>query len=441
MVFIDRYESLGVLGNGSIGRVYLARPIADPASTVVVKVLRRDLADPGRARQFFEREITYTARLNHPYIVRVLDSGLDPEAGPCLVMEFVPGTTLSAILKKEKSIDLGRALFLTGCLCNALESAHTGGVIHRDLKPSNLMLVNVNTDQEFLKVMDFGLSQLTTKPHLNKDRLSGSANIVTQGTPAYISPEQLRGDDIDGRADQYSVGIILYEALTGCHPFFGSSSDGLIEAHLKTPPRTFAEVGCRKFAPALEAIVQRCLSKYAVDRFSCPHDLADALGAVFGVDLWTETAPAGWADGPPNVPIAESVAEEIPHDPNSVVGKTDAWMPDSIAIIKLGGFLAGVRAVVVNSEPGVLHARIPPLGQKAPPKGLFGKFLAPKSASQNDLGDGIDLEISLVKPNPKEGRLVVTAVFRVPGGRPPKEPQNWTDYCNVLFEEMKKYLM
>src|SRR5687768_4420818 len=100
MHFLGKYESLGVLGRGSMGEVHAARPKDAPATTVVVKVLRADLADTPTARASFDREVQSTARLRHPYIVRVLDSGVDPQAGPCIVMEFVPGTTLEQVLKK-----------------------------------------------------------------------------------------------------------------------------------------------------------------------------------------------------------------------------------------------------------------------------------------------------------------------------------------------------
>src|SRR5438093_9322944 len=163
MLFLDKYESLGVLSRGSMSQVHAARPTVDPAATVVVKVMRSDLADTPRARQFFEREVKYTGRLRHPYVVRILDAGIDSAAGPCIVMEFVPGTTLEQLLKKQRRLPVYRTAMLVGCLCHALEAAHLAAVIHRDLKPANLMVMNAGTTQEQLKVMDFGLAQLASK--------------------------------------------------------------------------------------------------------------------------------------------------------------------------------------------------------------------------------------------------------------------------------------
>src|SRR6266542_3028098 len=124
MLLLGKYESLGMLGKGSMGQVHAARPLDNPASTVVVKIMRPDLADSPQARQFFEREIQHTSRLRHPYVVRILDSGLDLAAGPCLVMEFVPGITLEQVLATEKRLASKRAAWLTGCLCHAMEAAH-----------------------------------------------------------------------------------------------------------------------------------------------------------------------------------------------------------------------------------------------------------------------------------------------------------------------------
>src|SRR5262249_18112334 len=262
MLFLGKYESLGVLSRGSMSQVHAARPPADPATTIVVKVMRSDLADTPRAKQFFEREVKYTSRLRHPYVVRILDAGIDPEGGPCIVMEFVPGTTLELVLKKQPQLPVYRTAMLAGCLCHALEAAHHAAVIHRDLKPANLMVMNASTSQEQLKVMDFGLAHLASKPFLSRERLRGAAVITAQGTPAYISQEHLRGVDVDGGADLYSTGIILFEALTGRVPFAQSALAALMEAHLHQPPPAFADLGVHDVPEGVEAVVRHCLAKF-----------------------------------------------------------------------------------------------------------------------------------------------------------------------------------
>lgn len=432
MRLLEKYESLDILGRGSMGQVHAARLLDDPATTVVVKVMRKELVDSPRAREQFEREIRYTARLDHPYIVRVLNAGVDDAVGPCVVMEFVPGITLESLLDKEKRLSVDRAGWLAACLCHALEVAHTRGIIHRDLKPANLMIVNADTPQEHLKVMDFGLSQLASKPYLSKERLSGSSTIIAQGTPAYISPEQLRGDDVDGRADLYSTGVILFEALTGVLPFPDSDIDRLIEAHLKRTPPRFAELNIRDIPPALEAVIQRCLSKFPSERAASARVLGGELGKAFGKDLWNETTPLAEVRDADHIPMAEDVAPEPVAEPNTLVRKTEAWMPDSIAIIKLGGFLQDAGGEILNTKPGLLQARF----ASSKPAGLIDRLLGKATG-----GDGIDLDLNLHKPNPSESRLVVTAIFRVTRGGTPKDPAAWHARALKIFEEMKSYVM
>jgi serine/threonine protein kinase len=437
MLLLGKYESLGVLGRGSMGQVHAARPQDAPATTVVVKVMRPDLTDTPTARQSFDREVRYTARLRHPYIVRVLEAGLDPVAGPCIVMEFVPGTTLEQVLRKDGRLHPARAGWLIGCLCHALEAAHTGAVIHRDLKPANLMVVNAGTPQEHLKVMDFGLSHLASKPHLAKEQFERAAFVRAQGTPAYISPEQLRGDDVDGRADLYSTGVILFEALTGQLPFPQDDIDQLVQAHLKAAPTSFEALGVSDIPMAVEAVVHRCLSKYPAERPASPQMLATELGRALGTDLWEATRPSGAAATQAGIPMAEDLPPEPKAEPNTLVRTLEAWMPDRIAVIKLGGFLEDQGGKLSDTQPGLLKAEFPPIGPPKPTGGLLHRLFGPVKPS----GDGIALDLNLDKPNPAEGRLVLTAVFRVLGGGRPTDPDFWAARCEHIHDEMKKYLM
>ena len=429
--FLGKYESLGVLGMGSMGQVHACRPEDDPATTVVVKVMRADRDDSPRARQLFEREAKYAARLRHPYIVRILDAGVDDEAGPCVVMEFVPGSTLQQLLKKDGRLGLHRAAWLAGCLCHALEAAHTGGVIHSDLKPANLMVVNTGTRQEHVKVMDFGLAHLTRMPDLSRAKLVTGEPVVVQGTPAYMSPDLLRGDSIDGRADLYSAGVVLFEILTGRLPFPQADVDDLVEAHLSRPAPRFGDVGVLDISASVEAVVLRCLAKFPKDRPPSARSLAAELGRAIGVDLWTETTPIGQIKLEPTIPLADSLPPNLSGEPNTLVRKTEAWMPDEIAALKLGGFLQDRGAELVNVEPGLLQAVFGKRGGR----GLFGRLFGQAT------DDDIELDLNLDRPNPADSRLVVTAVFRVPGGGPPKDSREWGRRCLTIFEDMKHYLM
>jgi serine/threonine protein kinase len=433
MRLLGKYESLGILGRGGMGQVHAARPQDNPAVTVVVKVMRRELTDTPRARQIFDREVKYTTRLRHPYVVRILDAGVDPSAGPCIVMEFVPGVTLEQILAKEKRLATQRATWLAGCLCHALEAAHTAAVIHRDLKPANLMIVNAGTPQEHLKVMDFGLAQLSNKPFLSKEKFSGFKDVLTQGTPAYISPEQLRGDDVDARADLYSMGVVLFEALTGQLPFPQTKVDEVVAAHLRQPPPRFASLGVHDVPAAVEDIIQRCLAKFPPERPASAPVVAAELGKALGIDLWKDTTPLEEVRHS-ELPLAEEIPADPTADPNSLVKTAEAWMPDRIAIIKLGGFLQDLGGELLTSQPGLLQARFAPPGRQP---GFFERILG---GGKNKL-DGIDLDLHLEKPDPKQSRLVVTAVFRVTGGGPPTNAGNWNGRCGRIYDMMKRYLM
>ena len=426
MRFLDRYESLGVLGTGSTGEVHAARPVDDPATTVVVKVMRADRADTPRARQHFEREARHAARLQHPYIVRVLDAGVDEAAGPCVVMEFVPGSTLRHLLRADGRVGIHRAAWLAGCLCHALEAAHTGGAIHRDLKPANLMVVNAGTGQEHLKVMDFGLARLAGEPAWSPP---GAGPAVAPGPPAYMAPEQLRGDDVDGRADLYAAGVVLFEMLTGRPPFPDAAVAAVVDAHLNRAPPRFADAGGKHVPPAVEAAVRRCLAKAPGDRPASARELAADLGRALGADLWAETTPLGEIQLEGTVPFAEDIPPEPAGDADTLVRRTEAWMPEGIAALKLGGFLRDAGGELRDTEPGRLRVTF---GGRA---GLLGRLLGTAPA------DAIELDLNMDRPDPAASRLVVTAVFRVPGGGPPRDPAGWHRRCEGIFEEMRRYVM
>jgi serine/threonine-protein kinase len=161
----------------------------------------------------------FMARFRHPYAVRLLDASLDDPKGPCIIMEYIPGLTLETLLERQGRLGLGRVGKLLGQLCQVLQAAHKVGIIHQDLKPANIMVVEPNTPAEKIKVMDFGLAKLDAKPHIPLEKLTDPNFFSACGTPDYIPPEAVRGDEVDHRGDIYSVGVMLYEMLTGKRPF------------------------------------------------------------------------------------------------------------------------------------------------------------------------------------------------------------------------------
>jgi serine/threonine-protein kinase len=211
-----RYEILTELGRGAMGVVYKAR---DPKinRVVAVKTFSLEGQPPEEEREYrerFFREAEAAGRLSHPGIVTIFDVGEEPETrAPYIVMEFVGGQSLDKLLARDDhKLPLETALQLTLELAEALDCAHGQGVVHRDLKPANILI----TEDGHAKIADFGVAKLNLANHTLAGR--------TLGTPAYMSPEQLNGEAVDGRSDLFSLGVVLYTVLTGYRPFQGNSA-------------------------------------------------------------------------------------------------------------------------------------------------------------------------------------------------------------------------
>src|ERR671939_286266 len=157
-VFLGRYEAVRLLGEGGMGRVYLARQ-TDLGRQVVVKVMHDHIAAEATFRERFQRETLLMARFQHPYAVTLYDASLNDPQGPCIVMEYIRGVTLDQMLVKNTRLSAPRIGRLLSQLCEVLQAAHAEGIVHRDLKPANLMVVDPDTPYELLKVMDFGLAK------------------------------------------------------------------------------------------------------------------------------------------------------------------------------------------------------------------------------------------------------------------------------------------
>ena len=202
-VFLGKYRTIRFLGEGSNAHVYLAQSLADPNTLVVVKRIKDHVLATPRFRQFFDNEVRTMTRFVHPYSVRLFDASLDDPLGPCLVLDFIPGVTLESVLTKYRRLPAERVARLIGPLCHALDAAHKAGIVHRDLKPANLMVLNVDTPQETVRVMDFGFAGFSTKPHIQLAELTGTGPLFACGTPAYVSPANHLGADVSRGADHH----------------------------------------------------------------------------------------------------------------------------------------------------------------------------------------------------------------------------------------------
>ena len=229
-----RVESL--IGEGAMGSVYLAEDTRR-GGQVALKVLIRDLAEDARFRRRFLRESKLAASLDHPHVVPILDAG--EEGGVLyLAMEHVEGVDLRELLRREGRLDPERAIALVAQVAEALDAAHDAGLVHRDVKPANV-LIRDGPDGEHAYVCDFGLARhLSSASSLTTDR-----GLV--GTIDYIPPEQIEGGDIDGRADVYSLGCVLFECLAGARPFDRETELSVVFAHLNEPPPRLSDLRAR----------------------------------------------------------------------------------------------------------------------------------------------------------------------------------------------------
>ena len=260
-VFADKYEVQRLIGIGAMSTVWQARHQVTHQK-VALKLCRRDPCRP-EAEQRFLREARACSRLSHPNTIRVFDFGSSPDGYLFMAMELLRGRDLRSVLKAEGALHILRALRVGEQVCDALDEAHSAGVIHRDLKPSNIFLAEVHRKPDFVKVIDFGISRF-------EDESAGpgvtSAGMLV-GTPRYASPEQAQGEALDARSDLYSFGVVLYEMLTGKVPFDGPSSASILIKHVMEPPPPLpAELSSVPVPEKLRELLDSLLAKKAADR-------------------------------------------------------------------------------------------------------------------------------------------------------------------------------
>ena len=302
-VLADRYRIEAWIGSGAFGTVYRARHLALDHG-VAVKVLQAHIAQRPENRVRFQQEGISACRVRHPNAVSVLDFALTPGGAAYLVMELLEGRSLAEEIGRIAPLGLGRCIGIGSAVCSVLAEAHRRGIVHRDVKPANVFLHRV-AGRELVKVLDFGIAKLEAD---GAEALRTQAGRIL-GTPAYMAPEQLRGEKCDGKADVYSAGVLLYEMLSGRLPVASTGSDPLVAAlrQIAEPPVPLSEV--RPGLPAaFEEIVTWALRKDPAERPD-----AEALGSALAraAALAGEETPAGeeirWPDlGPArDVPTVE----------------------------------------------------------------------------------------------------------------------------------------
>ena len=301
---IGHYSVLEPLGSGGMGEVYLALD-TKLQRKVAIKLLSSRESEDARGLERFTREAKAVSSLNHPNILTVHEIGELEDHTPYLVTELVSGRSLKEIMDSGP-MDPATAVDIAAQAAGGLAKAHSAGVVHRDIKPANLML----TQDGFVKILDFGLAKLVgAEGHLHDQgsdqELTVSGAIV--GTPAYLSCEQLQSKEVDARSDLFSLGVVLYQMLSGRNPFLKESLAETLSAILNESPPRLRDIA-PGVSPELSAIVERALAKNPEDRFQTAPQMSGALRQVqsgilkedvypTAVHGWSVSRKAAWAAG------------------------------------------------------------------------------------------------------------------------------------------------
>ncbi|HEU5219552.1 MAG TPA: serine/threonine-protein kinase [Gemmatimonadales bacterium] len=294
----DRYQVDSRLGEGGMGEVYLATHVL-MGRRCALKVMNTAVSQDPDAVSRFNREATNASRISHPNVCAVYDFGLTPEGLVYLAMEYVEGQTLTAVAEARGPMPVGSAVELISQSAAGLEAAHELGIVHRDLKPDNIMVVS-RGGKETVKLVDFGIAK-AMEPEPSQ-RVTKTGFVV--GTPEYMSPEQLAGDPLDGRTDQYSLALVLYRLLTGRLPFVAGSAQETLVKRLTDPPQPLlTALPGGKFPAGLQAVMDRALARYPAERYPSVAAFVQALRAV---------APSGAEDTRRIVAAAGTGGGDIP---------------------------------------------------------------------------------------------------------------------------------
>jgi len=333
-----RYRLGQRLGAGGMAEVYLAHDELR-GQDVALKLLPRSLTTDPAALRRFARESEAVAALSHPNVVGAFDRGVDADGTPFLVMEYVPGQTLKEVVRADGPLPEVRALELAAEVAEGLAAAHRHGIVHRDVKPHNILV----DESGRARLTDFGIARLMDATATHTEHVLGTA--------LYVSPEQINGRVADARSDIYSLGVVVYELLTGTPPFRGESLEAVAMQHVRSAPRP-----PRKMRPELsqvaEAIVLRALDKDPRRRFRSAEEMAAALRAANQAGDATERMPGGWRAAT-TAPIMRRLAA-------APVGRR---LNPLIAVIPLA-LMTGAIALAAYGLPGAALPTVPALAGK-----------------------------------------------------------------------------
>ena len=284
------------LGQGGMGEVWRARHrmLARPAA---IKLIRPSLAHPhagasDEAVQRFTREAQVIARLRSPHTVELFDFGVAANGAFYYVMELLDGLDTDSLLRRFGPTPPERAIYVLRQVCHSLSEAHSCSLVHRDVKPANIFLCRYGEEYDFVKVLDFGIVRALRDPD-DTSTLHTRKNEV-HGTPAFISPEQALGTNVDARADIYATGCLAYWFLTGQFVFTAETPMGLLVHHAQTPPAPPSSRTELPIPTALEDLVMACLEKDPANRPQSARELSCRLAELQGANTWTQDRASEW---------------------------------------------------------------------------------------------------------------------------------------------------
>ncbi len=375
-----RYQIDYVLGVGSMGIVYGARHAA-VGKLVAVKALRAHLASDAEAIQRFNAEATAATSIGNQHIVETYDFGRLPDGTAYMVMEYLEGRSLAELIEGWSPVPLERITKIGVQIAEALNAAHLAGIVHRDLKPDNIFLCEREGDEDFVKILDFGIAKFG----VSQARLTQAGAVF--GTPAYMSPEQALGKATDGRTDVYALGVMLYEMACGSVPFSGENAIAVLSMHANEAPEALS-VRKPDVSPEFEAIVDKCLQKDLEARYASMAELAaDLARLAAGMPVRAE-ARAGVALPPPtaqeDVVTLPEIAPASAPAPGSVAGRGVPWplVLLLLVLVAVGAFWFSRHRPQAAS----------PSATQAPPRPL-----PPPLASAAEVDDGApEREVALV---------------------------------------------
>jgi len=372
-VINERFRIISVIARGGMGRVYRAEQVP-LGRLVAVKTLdprhQGGDADPQFQQRFF-LEASIASKLQHPNTVTVFDYGRTADGIYFIAMELVEGRSLLNLVRQEAPLPAHRVIHLAMQIARSLREAHRLDVIHRDLKPGNVLVARHGDEEDFVKVLDFGLVKHLVETEAEQELTKAG---LFMGSPKYMSPEQIRGERVDARTDIYALGVVMYEMLTGKVPFERENTVKVLMAHMNEPVPPLQVEGCPE---GLSQLVMRCLGKTPAERPSSMDDVIAMLKLASGVSLTTSgsfslsqeirlsNSPAGGAPmgtpahgftyGPPSTTqslsgdsnafpsmvgvVPQATQAAAPQPPGGVAG----WLPKFAVIGALaiaGGFLA-----------------------------------------------------------------------------------------------------